>query len=426
VISHPVLTRLAAGGIRLGLERIESFLEELGAPHRAAPVLHVAGTNGKGSVCAMAGAMLRAQGFRVGVTTSPHLEAVNERIQVNGRPISDGDFDLLIREVEASALEWSARVGQLDPADGPPLTYFEAVLAAAFLYFQRHEVDVAVVEVGLGGRLDATSVVSPAVSVITSIGLDHVEQLGPDLGSVAAEKCGIMRPGVPVVVGELPPEASSVVRAMSAVSGSPLLEPGRDFRVWGERDGFCYQRGDSILEGLVLGLHGRHQLENAGVALSAIELLGERVPDLSVGEEALREGLCLARHPGRLEWLGEQVLVDGCHNPHAAERLAQYLRSLPRDEGRSLLLGCGEEKDVRAIASVLAPEVDQILTTSCAHPRALEPAAVAQALEGLECPVFSAGSVEEALPAARQRGGVVVAAGSLFLVGAVRTLLAPS
>ncbi len=426
MISHPVLTRLAAGGIRLGLERIESFLEDLGSPHLACPVLHVAGTNGKGSVCVMAASMLRAQGLRVGVTTSPHLQAVNERIQVDGHSITDADFDVLIREVEERAEAWAARLGELEPSEGPPLTYFEAVLAAAFLYFQRKGVDVAVVEVGLGGRLDATSVVSPAVSVITSIGLDHMEQLGPDLGSVAAEKCGIMRHGVAVVVGVLPAEAASVVRAMSSEFGSPLLEPGRDFRVWGTRDGFSYQRGGAIREGLVLGLHGMHQVENAGVAVMAVELLGERVPGLAVGERAVRVGLEQARHPGRLEWIEDRVLVDGCHNAHAAERLAQYLRGLSREGGRSLLLGCSREKDVRSIAAVLAPEVDQILTTSCAHPRALEAGALAEALEGLGCPVLPSGPVEQALPIAQQQGGMVVAAGSLFLVGAVRGLLAPS
>ncbi|MEE2752115.1 MAG: folylpolyglutamate synthase/dihydrofolate synthase family protein [Myxococcota bacterium] len=425
MISHPVLSRLAAGGIRLGLERIESFLEDLGSPHLAFPVLHVAGTNGKGSVCAMAASMLQAQGLRVGVTTSPHLQAVNERIQVDGVSITDAELDVLIAEVETRACDWAARFGEWEADDGPPLTYFEAVLAAAFLHFQRKAVEVAVVEVGLGGRLDATSVVSPTVSVITSIGLDHMEQLGPDLASVAAEKCGIMREGVPVVVGALPAEAALVVRAMGSERGAPQLELGRDFGVSGGHVGFSYERGAVSREGLALGLHGLHQVENAGVAITAVELMGERVPQLAVGESALRRGLEQARHPGRLEWVEDGVLVDGCHNAHAAERLAQYLRGLSRDGSRSLLLGCSREKDVRSIAAVLAPEVDQILTTSCAHPRSLEPDALAEALEGLGCPVRPSGPVEQALPFAQNQGGIVIAAGSLFLVGAVRDLLAP-
>jgi dihydrofolate synthase/folylpolyglutamate synthase len=396
-------------------------LDEIGSPHRAAPVVHVAGTNGKGSVCALASAMLQAKGLKVGTTTSPHLQQVNERICINGEPIGDGDLSDLLEEVETRADAFVQRRGLAQEA-GPPLTYFEALVAAAFLHFQRVGVDVAVVEVGLGGRLDATTVVSPAVSVITSVGLDHLEQLGPDVGSVAAEKGGVLKPGAPAAVGALPAEAMGVVRSMARAAGAPLLELGQDFRVWGTPGSFSYLRNGQELEGLSMKLTGQHQVENAAVAIAAVQLLGEEVPALALGPAAVRTGLANARHAGRLEWLGPRLLVDGCHNVEAATSLAAYLESLPRDAERVLLLGCSRDKDIRSIAAVLSREVDRVLTTSCAHPRSLSAGEVAEALVGLSNPVLPAGPVEQALPLALDTGACVIAAGSLFLVGAVRDL----
>ena len=339
MISHPVLSRLATGGVRLGLGRITSFLDEIGSPHRSAPVVHVAGTNGKGSVCALTSAMLRAEGLNVGTTTSPHLQQVNERICVNGQPIGDDTLSDLLEEVETLAHAFVER-GEFSQEEGPPLTYFEAMVAAAFLHFQRTAVDVSVVEVGLGGRLDATTVVSPAVSVITSVGLDHTEQLGPDVGSVAAEKGGVLKPGAPAAVGSLPTEALGVVRSMARAAGVPLQELGQDFRVWGTPGSFSYQRRGQEIERLSMNLTGQHQVENAAVAITAVQLLGEAVPALALGQEAVRTGLANARHAGRLEWLGPRLLVDGCHNVQAAMSLAAYLGSLPREGERVLLLGC--------------------------------------------------------------------------------------
>lgn len=421
MISHPVLSRLAAGGVRLGLGPISSFLDEIGSPHRAAPVVHVAGTNGKGSVCALASAMLQAKGLKVGTTTSPHLQQVNERICVNGEPISDEALSDLLEEVETRADAFVQR-GGLPQEEGPPLTYFEAVVAAAFLHFQRAAVDVAVVEVGLGGRLDATNLVSPAVSVITSVGLDHLEQLGPDVGSVAAEKGGVLKPGAPAAVGALPTEALGVVRSMARAAGAPLQELGQDFRVWGTPVSFSYIRNGQELEGLSMKLTGQHQVENAAVAIAAVQLLGEAVPALALEPAAVRAGLANARHAGRLEWLGPRLLVDGCHNVEAAQSLAAYLGGLPRDGERVLLLGCSRDKDIRSIAAALSREVDRVLTTSCGHPRSLSPGEVAEALVGLSNPVLPAGPVEQALPLALDTGACVVAAGSLFLAGAVRDL----
>jgi len=424
--THPVLQRLIDSGVRLGLGRVAAFLEHLGHPERAAPVLHVAGTNGKGSVCAIATACLRARGLTVGTYTSPHLSHVNERIQVGGQPISDPQLGSLLDEIESRAREW-ARAERPDlPQDAAPLTYFEAMTAAAFVHFSRARVDVAVIEVGLGGRLDATNVVAPSTSVITSIGLDHTEQLGPDHASVAAEKAGILRPGVPVVMGPLPRAAMRVVRSMAGDIGAPQRIWGEHFRAAGDLRGFswegAWEGGGARFQGLRSRLNGRFQLENAAVAVAALVCLGEQLPALRIDEGALRLGLSLVEHPGRCEWLSEDLLVDGAHNDEGARRLAEYLGTLPRRRRRTLLLGAGEAKDVRSIAAALAPQVDRVFTTRCAHPRAAEPGSVAEALVGLSCPVMPAGPIEDALPMARAGGDLVIAAGSLYLVGAVRDI----
>ena len=187
---HPALSRLARFGLRMGLDRMRHFLESLGDPHRAVPVIHVAGTNGKGSTTRLIGAMLRAAGYRVGEYTSPHLQNINERIHVDGVPISDTDLHAVLAEVDEARQHWAAALDDFVPIDRV-LTYFELMTAAALLHFSRAEIDVAVVEVGLGGRLDATNVVDPIATAITSIGLDHTEQLGGDVAAIAGEKAGI-------------------------------------------------------------------------------------------------------------------------------------------------------------------------------------------------------------------------------------------
>ena len=420
---HPILSRLAQGGVRLGTERMEAFLQELGSPHLAAPVVHVAGTNGKGSVCALVSSILSSAGLRVGTYLSPHLQEVNERIAVAGERISDEALDLMLQEIDAWAIRWASSRFPGEDTALRPLTYFEALTACAFLHFARCEVDVAVVEVGLGGRLDATNVVQAAVSVVVSVGLDHTERLGPDLASVAAEKGGIMRTGVPVVVGPLSQEAMTVVRSMAGERQSPLVAAGEDYKAWGSPASFSWTHGSMHLEDLCTGLHGQHQLDNAAVALMVVELLGRAHPALVADESQCRAGLESAAHPGRCEWLGPSLLVDGAHNVDAAQTLAAYLREIPRDTERTLLLGSSRDKDVRAVAAVLAPEFDRILTASCAHARAMLAGDVAEALVDFDLPVLSVGPVEEALPRAQGEPGLLVVAGSLFLAGAVRDLL---
>ena len=381
-------------------------------------MIHVAGTNGKGSVVSMCEQIYVESGLKVGATTSPHLQHVNERVRINGEPITDEQFDLLVREVCVKARDW----GREHSIEGEPLTYFEAMVAVAFIHFARCEVDIAVVEVGLGGRLDATNVLGAGVSAITSIALDHCDRLGVDEGSIAAEKAGIIAPNSDVVVGPLCKEAMQVVRLSAMEKLATLHEPGVSYQVKNGPNGLSYLGLGSAFESMGLGLAGVHQVSNAGVAITAVLAMGERDPRFSVESKALRLGLENVRHPGRLEWVSDSILVDGAHNVESATALAKYIQRLDAPEGCTLLLGASSDKNVRSIATTLAPYVRSVITTRCSHPRAMEPGDVAAQLVDLKLPVTPAGRVEEALDVARATGGIVVVAGSLFLAGAVREL----
>ena len=394
---------------------MRSFLDHLGAPDLRYPVIHVGGTNGKGSASRMTAAVLQASGLRTGVHTSPHLQVVNERVIVDGKPVTDAVLDALVEKLDAARRDWAGAA--LSPGEPFPLTYFEFTVACAFQHFADAGVDAAVFEVGMGGRLDATNVVSPVATAIVTVGLDHCDELGRDHAAIAGEKAGIIKPGVPIVVGPLPASALQVVRTVAAERAASLSVFGKDFEAFGASGSFRY-RGDRELGGLVLGMVGDHQVINAAVALRALEVSG-----LPVTDDAIREGLLRARNPGRLEWLAPDLLVDGAHNPDGANTLAAYLSRLPRDRKRTLLLGGGVDKDGRGVASALAPQFDRVFTTACAHERARTPWGVAAELEGLGVPVSPAGALGDALPACRNGRDLVVVAGSLYLVGAVRDLL---
>lgn len=404
--------------MKMGLGRMRSYLEWLGDPHLAYPVIHVAGTNGKGSVCRMLGAILQKQGYKVGITTSPHLQEVNERIRIGASPISDGDLDRLVQRLDVVRRAW-ARSTLGPPDEFLPLTYFEFSTAAAFAHFADEKVDIAVVEVGMGGRLDATNVCSPLLTAIVTVGLDHTEQLGPDHASIAAEKAGILKPGVPAVVGPLPSPAMAVVRSVAAERAVPLKIYGDHYQASGDGDNFRYQAEGVIRDGLRLGLAGDHQLVNAAVAMQLIDLLPA---NLRCSEQAVREGLLAARNRGRLEWLAPDVLVDGAHNPDGAMVLANHLARLPHDRPRTLLLGGGTDKDIRSVATTLAPVVDRIVTTACDHPKARSAEDIAREIAGLPIPIAVGGELASALSAVRD-GSLVIVAGSLYLVGAARTLI---
>jgi len=421
VTEHPVLAALARFGIRMGLDRMQDFLSFLDNPHRCVPVIHVAGTNGKGSTVRILGSVLRQAGYRVGEYTSPHLQQINERIQVDGHPIEDEALEALLFEVGAARQDWARQLGEDVPTERV-LTYFEMMTAVAFVAFSRSNLDVVVAEVGLGGRLDATNVVDPVLTVITSVGIDHTAELGEDLSSIAAEKAGIIKSGVPVVLGTVPPEAARVVRAIAHERGALLVRAEEDFMVQGGKDGtFTWTHCGRVEHGLPVGLLGDHQVLNAGVALTVLAMLGDRFPIPEWSDVV--QGLATVDHPGRLERLADDLLVDCAHNVAGATSLALYLRELPREVPRTLLLGASSDKDPRSMMGPLAGQVDRVLTTHCAHPRATPAGDLAQKLVDVRVPVLPAGPVEDALPMARQGDDLVIVAGSVFLAGAVRELV---
>ncbi len=392
------LSTLEPLGMRFGLERVERALDALGHPERAAPILQVGGTNGKGSTCAMAAAALRAAGHRTGLYVSPHLVRFNERIQVDGREIEDAALQAETEEVRA-ACPWHERGGPEDR-----LTYFEFATILAFVHFARAKVDVAVVEVGLGGRLDATSAATPRVSAVARIGLDHVQLLGDTVEAIAREKAGIFKPGVPAVVHASQPDgALAALRAEAARRGAPFhVAPAG----WAGP----------------IGLAGAHQRGNAALASAALGLLD--AAGVRVSQEAIAHGIATARWPGRLEQVGG-VLLDGAHNPDGAAALAAALPALHPGRPVELVFGVLADKDHQAMIEALAPAVRRFHLVAPPSPRARPPGELLPLVEP-RVPADVHASVEEAIACALRAaadGALVCVAGSLYLVGAARPLL---
>jgi len=416
VISHPVLEQAARAGVRLGLERVRTFLGVLGEPQLAAPSVHVAGTNGKGSVATYVTGALVAAGYRVGTTLSPHVEQLNERVQIDGVPLADGELSEVIEHVARARGAWAEAAGLA----GDPLTYFELITVVAFVAFARNQVDVQVVEVGLGGRLDATRVVQPVACAITQVGLDHTAILGDTVGEIAGEKAGIIERGVPVVAGPLPAAARTVVQRIAASRGAPLWAPPK-LRHEIHRDGtVTLATPQGSIGPLRLGLQGPHQAANAAVALGVLHRLrgqGFRMPD-----EAIARGLRDAFLPARLEEVAPGLVLDGAHNPDGAAVLAGWLEKRPRPASRVLLLGMGADRDPGPMIAALAPHFDEIVTTRCAHPKAWDPLKLAVAIQGAHPAVSAGGDIEAALPEVYAEAHETVVAGSLFVAGAARAL----
>ncbi|MCC7359343.1 MAG: bifunctional folylpolyglutamate synthase/dihydrofolate synthase [Anaerolineales bacterium] len=418
------------------LARMVGFVRALGDPQRRYPVIHVAGTKGKGSVAALCASALRAGGYRTGFYTSPHLNDFCERVQVNGTYIPRGALAEIVSEFQALA------------PHHPGVTTFELSTALAFVYFARQNVDVAVMEVGLGGRLDATNVVEPLVSVISSLSFDHTYLLGNTLAEIATEKGGIIKPGVPVVTAAQPPEALAALEQIAAERGAPLESVGRDwhhralqhslemqrYEVWSEEE----QRQLNALRAaghavawrptqLELPLLGRHQVENATLAYAALQAARRAGLPLTAG--ALAAGFRQVVWPGRFEVLrrAPYVVVDGAHNADSARRLAATVREYFPHQPVRLIFGASSDKDVAGmLAELLAPAVGviQVILTQAVHPRALEPEALAALARPAGVPVETAASVEAALARALAAAGpedVVLAAGSLFVVAEVTT-----
>jgi dihydrofolate synthase/folylpolyglutamate synthase len=397
--ANDYLDSLRPLSIRFGLERMERALDALGRPERDLAVLHVAGTNGKGSTCAMSAEALRLAGHRVGLYTSPHLVRFHERIQVDGRPIPEEVLVARIDEVRR-ACPWHEREGE------DRLTYFEFATLVGLLHLARERVDAAVVEVGLGGRFDATNAVVPRVTAVSRIGLDHMQFLGDRVEAIAREKAGIFKRGVPAVVAsDQPPGALEALRDEAAVRGAP------------------FHVAEARWNGAV-GLQGAHQRGNAALAASALRLLS--ASGVRVGEQEIAAGIATARWPGRLEEMAG-VLLDGAHNPDGAAALAAALRALHPGRPVELVFGVLSDKDHEGMLAALGPAVRAIHLVAPDSPRARTAEGCLVAAGRLGKPVDAHGSFREALSCARRSAGaqgLVCVAGSLYLVGEARELLA--
>jgi dihydrofolate synthase/folylpolyglutamate synthase len=398
----------AARGMDFKLERVALALKNLDDPHKRFASVHIAGTNGKGSVAAMLHAMFSAGGYRVGLYTSPHLVSFTERIRIGAEEIAEEDVVGLAGEIRTAAT-----------VRGIELTFFEFVTVMAFLHFARRGVDLAIVEVGLGGRLDATNVVDPEVAVITNIGLDHEEFLGDTPVSVAREKAGIIKPGRPVIVGDVAPAVREVFERAAAAAGAIVYWCGRDFSGTGG-PALCFRGMGAELDDVRLRLRGTYQRANAALAIAAARCVGRKFP---LADAALRRGLAEVRWPGRLDVVQAQPLVvlDGAHN---ADGVAALACEVPRIVGRRpvhLLFAVMRDKRWRPMADALGPLVRSATLTAVLPPRGEAPEALAPAFQR-HCPVRIVAAPELALETVLRSAGAgdaILVAGSLFLVGAV-------
>jgi len=397
------------------LENFAELLGRLGSPQDAFPVVHVAGTKGKGSVVAALAAAFGAAGSKAGTFTSPHLRSVRERIALGDELISPADFGLFVG---------AARDAMTGGEVANFRTYFETVLAAALLYFREREVDVAVLEVGLGGRLDATNVVSPAVVALTSLGLDHTNILGATIEEVAAEKAGVIKAGVPTVSAPQPKAAAEVIKAAAARAGAPLSFVGGDVYFSANGDGTFDYRGPRYeLATVRSAMSGPGQRANAAVALAALE----RFAPYDVPAEAARRGAEQGRVRARAELIPGRpaLLLDTAHNAESAGELAAVVAAFAGGP-KVLVWGMSAEKDVAAFARAAARWADVAIATAASHPRAIAPEELAEETRGVFRRVEAIPSAAEALARGRAAGGeegLVVVAGSFYLAGEILTLL---
>ncbi|MEW6682280.1 MAG: folylpolyglutamate synthase/dihydrofolate synthase family protein [Nitrospirota bacterium] len=411
------LYQLQWHGMRMDLTPVSRLLDAVGRPHERFAVVHVGGTNGKGSTAAMLASILREAGYSVGLYTSPHLVDFTERIRINGRPIDASDVVALAEVLRAGM-----------PHDVDP-TFFEFTTAMAFLAFAEARVDIAVIEVGMGGRLDATNVVRPVVSVITNVDLDHERYLGDTVGAIAEEKAGIIKPGVPLVTATVHDEALAVLSARAAERRSPLTVIGRHVRAEGASPAaFAYHGLTTRVDGLACSLLGRHQLTNAASALAAVE--HARARGVRIQVEAIRRGLAGVRWEGRLEVIksSPRIVVDGAHNAAGAAALAQFLegeRAAGRIRRLVVVFGILADKDLHAIIEPVGSLADEVVLTEPAYHRAAPVETLLEAASSLAAPVRVAPSVASALEVVEARlapDDWCVVTGSLYTVGEVKAI----
>ena len=407
------LYALKAGGVKFGIDRMRRLVAELGHPERSYPVIHVAGTNGKGSVSVMLESILRSAGWRTGLYTSPHLVKLGERVQVDRQLLTEEEIVAYARDLQPVA----ARAAAFAPDEHA--TFFEFMTAMAFLQFQRRQADVAMVEVGMGGRLDATNVVQPEVSVITSIGLDHVAELGDTVEKIAAEKAGIIKPGRPVVIGRMPAGAERVIREVAAANGAP---------VHSVRDEF----GEDLARYPVTNLEGDHQRWNAATATLVARLFPAR---WKLDAPTIARGLRQVNWPGRwqrLEVGGRHVILDASHNPEGAAVLEVALRRLGDETGRKPVIVAGVlgEFRARALLDVVGRYAREIHAVTPQQARATPYADLVQLAPPATRALLQESSVARIFPDAGtctlgQPGDTIVVTGSIYLLGEILERLEP-
>ena len=403
---------------RFELERMFDLMDKLGNPQLQYPTIHIAGTKGKGSVAAHCAAALQAAGNKTGLYTSPHLHDFRERIQIDGQRISKADFTAGIEVLK-----------QVIP-QVPGLTSYELQTALAFWYFGQKKVACAVVEVGMGGRLDSTNVLTPLVSVITNISYDHTSILGDTLAEIAGEKGGIIKPGVPVVSAPQKLEALEVLEQLASQREAEFVLVGRDIQFEPlthslEGQSFrVFQNGENGRT-FTTQLLGRHQLENAVTAFAALQAVNRT--GLSVSEQAVQRGFSSVRWPGRFEVFdGEpMVIFDGAHNRYSAQRLAQTIEDYLPGKPVALVFGASEDKDIAGMFAELLPKVDYVLLVRADHPRAAAVQDLSNLAADYACPVSVIDSPADFYRQASEligNDGVILVTGSLYVVGQLRYL----
>lgn len=408
-------------GIEPGLEIERALLERLGNPQRSFAAVHVAGTNGKGSVCRLVDSILTHAGLGVGLYTSPHLVAFNERMTFRGAAISDPELETVLDAVETAATGIAVECGR-EP------TFFEVATAAAMVYFRGRGVRIAVLETGMGGRWDATNVAVPVVSAITRIGVEHTEYLGADIETIAAEKCGIIKKGIPVVCGGNSEEASRVVKQTAARVGSPCVDAVSAVSVRVVSAGLKGQKVTVETETgsygtMTLPLAGKHQLENLATALCCVEIFGQAC-GIELVPETVRKGVEAVRWPGRFQVISTDpvTILDAAHNPNAAQALAGTLKEALRGEKVWMVIGMCDDKDIAGFLHCFRGIANEVWAVPLnnergAHPEKIVGVAKAEGMRGRES--TPAVAIEEARQRAREKGGVVCITGSIFLAGEV-------
>jgi len=402
-------------GIKLGLSTIKKILSDLGNPQERYACIHVAGTNGKGSVASSLASILKQAGYETGLYTSPHLVDFNERIQINNRPISNS------RVVASYNTIKNAHHGAREP------TFFEFATVMAFVEFASRKVDWAVIETGMGGRLDATNIVRPRVSIITNISLEHRDYLGDSLEQISAEKAGIIKPNTPVITGIRQQQALAVVKNKAAEQSAPLYRLGKEFKVRRQTAGtFSYQGIEARWRHLKTGLAGSHQVDNAALVLATCEILNQNGGNLNL--DHIKAGLIKNRWPGRLEIVSTEprIILDGAHNFIAARNLARFLSDNFDHRKITLIIGILDDKPYNAMLKCLLPTANRVILTRARINRALEPQKLEPLAKKLIPGVTIISDVKQALEQALKTAApddVICVAGSLYVVGEAKEAL---